>query len=145
MKIATIDLGKEPLFLAPMEDVTDASFRYICKEYGADMMYTEFVSADGLIRDAWKSREKLVLSDDERPVGIQIYGHIPEALLQAALMAEEARPDVIDINFGCPKSKIAKRGAGADGCVIRKAWWKSPVALSGRSAFRSRSNAPGLG
>ncbi|MFA6340521.1 MAG: tRNA-dihydrouridine synthase, partial [Bacteroidales bacterium] len=67
MKIATIDLGKEPLFLAPMEDVTDASFRYICKEYGADMMYTEFVSADGLIRDAWKSREKLVLSDDERP------------------------------------------------------------------------------
>ena len=113
MKIATIDLGKEPLFLAPMEDVTDASFRYICKEYGADMMYTEFVSADGLIRDAWKSREKLVLSDDERPIGIQIYGHIPEALIQAAQMAEEARPDVIDINFGCPKSKIAKRGAGS--------------------------------
>ncbi len=113
MKIAGIDLGKEPLFLAPMEDVTDASFRYICKEYGADMMYTEFVSADGLIRDAWKSREKLVLSDDERPIGIQIYGHIPEALIQAAQMAEEARPDVIDINFGCPKSKIAKRGAGS--------------------------------
>jgi len=113
MKIAGIDLGKEPLFLAPMEDVTDASFRYICKEYGADMMYTEFVSADGLIRDAWKSREKLVLSDDERPIGIQIYGHITEALIQAAQMAEEARPDVIDINFGCPKSKIAKRGAGS--------------------------------
>jgi nifR3 family TIM-barrel protein len=113
MKIEGIDLGKEPLFLAPMEDVTDASFRYICKEYGADMMYTEFVSADGLIRDAWKSREKLVLSDDERPIGIQIYGHIPEALIQAAQMAEEARPDVIDINFGCPKSKIAKRGAGS--------------------------------
>jgi len=113
MKIACIDLGKEPLFLAPMEDVTDASFRYICKEYGADMMYTEFVSADGLIRDAWKSREKLVLSDDERPIGIQIYGHIPEALIQAAQMAEEARPDVIDINFGCPKNKIANRGAGS--------------------------------
>jgi len=113
MKIAGIDLGKEPLFLAPMEDVTDASFRYICKEYGADMMYTEFVSADGLIRDAWKSREKLVLSDDERPIGIQIYGHIPEALIQAAQMAEEARPDVIDINFGCPKNKIANRGAGS--------------------------------
>ena len=113
MKIAGIDLGKEPLFLAPMEDVTDASFRYICKEYGADMMYTEFVSADGLIRDAWKSREKLVLSDDERPIGIQIYGHIPEALIQAAQMAEEACPDVIDINFGCPKNKIANRGAGS--------------------------------
>jgi tRNA-dihydrouridine synthase B len=113
MKIARIDLGKEPLFLAPMEDVTDASFRYICKQYGANMMYTEFVSADGLIRDAWKSREKLVLSEEERPVGIQIYGHIPEALIQAAQMAEEARPDVIDINFGCPKNKIAKRGGGS--------------------------------
>ena len=112
MKIATIDLGKEPLFLAPMEDVTDASFRFICKEYGADMMYTEFVSADGLIRDAYKSRDILLISDSERPIGIQIYGHIPGVLLQAARIAEEEAPDVIDINFGCPKHKIAKRGAG---------------------------------
>ncbi|MCZ2417270.1 MAG: tRNA dihydrouridine synthase DusB [Burkholderiales bacterium] len=112
MKIATIDLGKEPLFLAPMEDVTDASFRFVCKEYGADMMYTEFVSADGLIRDAYKSRDKLLISDSERPIGIQIYGHVPDVLLQAARIAEEAAPDVIDINFGCPKHKIARRGAG---------------------------------
>lgn len=113
MKINGTELGKEPLLLAPMEDVSDASFRYICKEYGADMVFTEFVSADGLIRDAYKSREKLVIEDSERPIGIQIYGHIAEALLQAALIAQEARPDVIDINFGCPKSKIAKRGAGS--------------------------------
>lgn len=113
MKINGTELGKEPLLLAPMEDVSDASFRYICKEYGADMVFTEFVSADGLIRDAYKSREKLVIEDSERPIGIQIYGHIAEALLQAALIAQEARPDVIDINFGCPKNKIAKRGAGS--------------------------------
>ncbi|HHV04678.1 MAG: tRNA dihydrouridine synthase DusB [Bacteroidales bacterium] len=113
MKIAGTDLGREPLLLAPMENVSDASFRYICKEYGADMMFTEFVSADGLIRDVYKSREKLVIADRERPIGIQIYGHIPEALLQAAVIAQEACPDVIDINFGCPKNKIAKRGAGS--------------------------------
>lgn len=113
MKIAGTNLGREPLLLAPMENVSDASFRYICKEYGADMMFTEFVSADGLIRDVYKSREKLVIADRERPIGIQIYGHIPEALLQAAVIAQEACPDVIDINFGCPKNKIAKRGAGS--------------------------------
>ena len=122
MKIAGIDLGKEPLFLAPMEDVTDASFRFICKEYGADMMYTEFVSADGLIRDAHKSLAKLKLSVEERPIGIQIYGHIPESLIDAAKIAEEAVPDVIDINFGCPKHKIAKRGAGSG-------WLRDPEGL----------------
>lgn len=128
MKIAGMDLGKEPLFLAPMEDVTDASFRFICKEYGADMMYTEFVSADGLVRDAHKSLAKLVL-EKERPIGIQIYGHIPESLLEAAQIAEEVAPDVIDINFGCPKHKIAKRGAGSGWLRTRKGWWKSPDRL----------------
>lgn len=120
MKIANIDLGEKPLFLAPMEDVTDASFRYICKEYGADMMYTEFVSSDGLIRDAVKSLAKLVTFEYEKPIGIQIYGHIPDAMVEAAQMAERAAeiaggagPDLIDINFGCPVSKIAGRGAGS--------------------------------
>lgn len=113
MKIADIQLRERPLFLAPMEDVTDASFRYVCKKFGADMMYTEFVSSDGLIRDARKSIEKLVIYEYERPIGIQIYGHIPEAMTEAAKMAEAAKPDLIDINFGCPVNKIAKRGAGS--------------------------------
>ena len=113
MKIADIQLREKTLFLAPMEDVTDASFRYVCKKFGADMMYTEFVSSDGLIRDARKSLEKLVIYEYERPIGIQIYGHIPEAMTEAAKMAEAAKPDLIDINFGCPVNKIAKRGAGS--------------------------------
>lgn len=113
MKIADIQLREKPLFLAPMEDVTDASFRYVCKKFGADMMYTEFVSSDGLIRDARKSLEKLVIYEYERPIGIQIYGHIAEAMTEAAKMAEAAKPDLIDINFGCPVNKIAKRGAGS--------------------------------
>lgn len=113
MKIADIELRERPLFLAPMEDVTDASFRYVCKMFGADMMYTEFVSSDGLIRDARKSLEKLVTYEYERPIGIQIYGHIPEAMVEAAKMAEAAHPDLIDINFGCPVNKIARRGAGS--------------------------------
>lgn len=113
MRISDIDLGEKPLLLAPMEDVTDASFRYICKLYGADMMFTEFVSSDGLIRDARKALNKLVIYDYERPVGIQIYGHIPEAMVEAARIVEAAGPDVIDINFGCPVNKIAKRGAGS--------------------------------
>lgn len=113
MRISDIDLGEKPLLLAPMEDVTDASFRYICKLYGADMMFTEFVPSDGLIRDARKALNKLVIYDYERPVGIQIYGHIPEAMVKAARIVEAAGPDVIDINFGCPVNKIAKRGAGS--------------------------------
>lgn len=113
MNIASIKLPEKPLFLAPMEDVTDASFRYVCKMFGADMMYTEFVSSDGLIRDARKSLEKLVTYPYERPIGIQIYGHIPEAMVEAAKMAEAAGPDLIDINFGCPVNKIARRGAGS--------------------------------
>ena len=113
MQIGNIDLGENPLFLAPMEDVTDPSFRYICKHFGADMMYTEFVSSDGLIRDARKTVKKLEIEDSERPIGIQLYGHLTDAMVQAALIAEEARPDLIDVNFGCPVRKIATRGAGA--------------------------------
>ncbi len=113
MKIAEIDLGPKPLFLAPMEDVTDPSFRWMCKEFGADMVYTEFISSDGLIRDARKSLAKLNISDGEWPVGIQLYGHLVEPMVEAARMAEAARPDVIDINFGCPVKKIANRGAGS--------------------------------
>ena len=113
MKIRDLDLGPMPLFLAPMEDVTDPSFRYICKRFGADMMYTEFISADGLIRDARKSLEKLRIDDAERPIGIQIYGNEIEPMVEAARMAEAARPEVIDINFGCPVKKIAGRGAGS--------------------------------
>ena len=113
MKIADIELGHEPLFLAPMEDVTDPSFRYMCKKFGADVVYTEFISSDGLIRDAWKSRAKLNIEDAERPVGIQIYGHLIEPMVEAARIAESANPDIIDINFGCPMKKIAGRGAGS--------------------------------
>lgn len=113
MKIADIDLGERPLFLAPMEDVTDPSFRYMCKKFGADMVYTEFISSDGLIRDAAKSLAKLSISDAERPVGIQIYGHLIEPMVEAARIAEAAHPDLIDINFGCPMKKIAGRGAGS--------------------------------
>jgi nifR3 family TIM-barrel protein len=113
LKIREVDLGEKPLLLAPMEDVTDPSFRWLCKGFGADMVYTEFISADGLIRDAAKSLAKLELCDAERPVGIQIYGHLIEPMVEAALRAQEARPDVIDINFGCPMKKIAARGAGS--------------------------------
>ncbi|MDR1593107.1 MAG: tRNA dihydrouridine synthase DusB [Prevotellaceae bacterium] len=113
MKIGHIDFESNPLFLAPMENVTDPSFRYMCKQFGADMVYTEFVSSDGLIRDAYKSLEKLKISDDERPVGIQIYGHLLEPMIEAAKIAEQSNPDLIDINFGCPVKKIANRGAGS--------------------------------
>lgn len=113
MKIANIDLGEKPVLLAPMEDVTDPSFRYICKQYGADMMYTEFVSSDGLIRDAIKTLNKLTVYDYERPIGIQLYGHLIDAMVESAKIAEAAKPDLIDINFGCPVKKIANRGAGS--------------------------------
>lgn len=120
MKIGNLDLGERPLLLAPMEDVTDASFRVLCREQGADMVYTEFIPSDGLIRDAEKAIAKMKTSDDEAPIGIQIYGHIPESMVEAARMADKAAEiagghgaDVIDINFGCPVSKIAGRGAGS--------------------------------
>lgn len=113
MKIGNLDLGNMPLMLAPMEDVTDPSFRSICKHFGADMMYTEFISSDGLIRDAAKSIAKLNIDDSERPIGIQIYGHLIEPMVQAARIAASAGPEVVDINFGCPVKKIAGRGAGS--------------------------------
>ena len=120
MRIGDINLGDKPLLLAPMEDVTDASFRAVCKEYGADMVYTEFVSSDGLVHDSAKSFDKFKTTDEEAPIGIQIYGNIPEAMVQSALLAERAQElvgghgaDLIDINFGCPVRKIAGRGAGS--------------------------------
>ena len=113
MKIGNILLGEHPLFLAPMEDITDPSFRMICKMNGADFMYTEFVSSDGLIRDGLKSIKKLDIYDFERPIGIQLYGHLIDSMVEAALIAEKAKPELIDINFGCPVKKIANRGAGA--------------------------------
>jgi tRNA-dihydrouridine synthase B len=113
LTIANIQLGNFPLFLAPMEDITDPSFRMVCKLNGADFMYTEFISSDGLIRDGKKSVRKLDIFDFERPIGIQLYGHLVDAMVEAALIAEEAKPELIDINFGCPVKKIANRGAGA--------------------------------
>ena len=113
MTIADISLGNNPLFLAPMEDITDPSFRMVCKMNGADFMYTEFISSDGLIRDGQKSIRKLNIYDFERPIGIQLYGHLKDAMVEAALIAEEAKPELIDLNFGCPVKKIANRGAGA--------------------------------
>lgn len=113
IQIGNISLRDKSLFLAPMEDVTDPSFRFICKHFGADMVYTEFIPSDGLIRDAKKSLKKLELNHEERPVGIQLYGHLIDSMVEAAQIAEEAKPDLIDINFGCPVRKIANRGAGA--------------------------------
>ena len=113
MKIANIEFGKYPVFLAPMEDVTDAAFRLMCKEFGADMVYTEFVSSDALIRDVNRSVQKLQIYDKERPVAIQIYGNEVEPMVEAALRVEAARPDILDINFGCPVKKVARKGAGA--------------------------------
>lgn len=113
MTIGDIDLGDRPLFLAPMEDITDPSFRMVCKSHGADFMFTEFISSDGLIREGEKSLKKLIIYDFERPIGIQLYGHIIEVMVEAAQISEEARPELIDINFGCPVKKIANRGAGA--------------------------------
>lgn len=113
LTIGNISLTEHPLFLAPMEDITDPSFRMICKKFGADFMYTEFISSDGLIRNGGKSVRKLDIYDNERPIGIQLYGHLKDAMVEAALIAEESEPELIDINFGCPVKKIATRGAGA--------------------------------
>jgi nifR3 family TIM-barrel protein len=113
MKIGPIDLGKQPVLLAPMEDVTDISFRLMCKHFGADMVYTEFVSSDALIRQVNKTRQKLTVSNDERPVAIQIYGKEVAAMTEAARICEEAKPDILDLNFGCPVKKVAGKGAGA--------------------------------
>lgn len=120
MRIGNVDLGDKPVLLAPMEDVTDASFRVVCKKFGADMVYTEFIPSDGLIRDAVKAIAKMKTSDEEAPIAIQIYGNDPVAMVEAAKMADHAEEiagghgcDIIDINFGCPVNKIAGRGAGS--------------------------------
>lgn len=113
MKIGNIQFGDRPLLLAPMEDVTDIGFRRLCKRYGAAMVYTEFVSAEALVRSVKSTMNKLTISDDERPVGIQIYGRDVPQMVEAAKIVEEAGPDLIDINFGCPVNKVAGKGAGA--------------------------------
>ena len=113
MKIGDIELGERPIFLAPMEDVTDIGFRLLCKRFGASMVYTEFVSAEALVRDVKSTIQKLTIADEERPVGIQIYGRDVDAMVEAAKIVEQAKPDVIDLNFGCPVKKVAGKGAGA--------------------------------
>lgn len=113
MKIGNIEFGDKPVFLAPMEDVTDIGFRLLCKRFGASMVYTEFVSAEALVRSVKSTMNKLTISDEERPVGIQIYGRSVEDMVEAAKIVEQAKPDLIDINFGCPVKKVAGKGAGA--------------------------------
>lgn len=114
MKISNIDLGKQPVLLAPMEDVTDQAFRLLCKEFGASMVYSEFVSSDALIRNVNRSIQKITVCDEERPVAVQIYGRDVESMVEAARIIEsEAHPDILDINFGCPVKKVAGKGAGA--------------------------------
>lgn len=113
MKIGSIEVGERPVFLAPMEDVTDISFRLMCKRFGADMVYTEFVSSDALIRSVNKTQQKLTVAEEERPVAIQIYGKEVDAMVEAARICEEAGPNLLDINFGCPVKKVAGKGAGA--------------------------------
>ena len=113
MKIDQIELGKYPVLLAPMEDVTDLGFRLMCKEFGADLVYTEFVSSDALIRQVNKSMQKLAICDEERPVAIQIYGRDVDSMTEAARIVETVKPDIIDLNFGCPVKRVAGKGAGA--------------------------------
>jgi tRNA-dihydrouridine synthase B len=113
VKIGNIDLGEFPLLLAPMEDVSDPPFRYVCKKNGADLMYTEFISSEGLIRDAMKSKKKLDIFDYERPIGIQIFGGDEEAMAMSAKIVDATNPDILDINFGCPVKKVVCKGAGA--------------------------------
>ena len=113
MKIGNIEFPKYPVFLAPMEDVTDMRFRLLCKQFGADMVYTEFISSDALIRHVNKTKEKLSICVEERPVAMQIYGREIDAMVEAAKICEEAQPDILDINFGCPVKKVAGKGAGS--------------------------------
>lgn len=113
MKIADIEFANQPLFLAPMEDVTDPAFRLLCKRFGADLVYTEFVSADALIRSVKRTEQKLTILPEERPVAIQIYGRDVATMVEAAKIVEQARPDILDLNFGCPVKKVAGKGAGS--------------------------------
>jgi nifR3 family TIM-barrel protein len=145
IKIGNIETTEFPILLAPMEDVSDPPFRYICKMFGADIMYTEFISSEGLIRDAAKSVKKLEFTEFERPIGIQIFGHDIDSMVRAACYAEEANPDIIDINFGCPVKKVAEKGAGSGilndipkmvrmtGAVVRAV--KKPVTVKTRLGY----------
>lgn len=153
LKIGTkISFERTPLLLAPMEDVTDGSFRALCKSFGADMVYTEFVSSDALIRDAAKSLKKLEISDEERPIGIQIYGNVVDAMVESTEIAAAHCPDLIDINFGCPVRKIAGRGAGSgmmrnvelmvkitDGVVRKASEYGIPVTVKTRLGWDTES------
>ncbi len=136
MKIGNLDIGKYPLLLAPMEDVTDPSFRIICRKFGAAMVYTEFISSDGLIRDGKSSLKKLEISDEERPTGVQLYGHLIESMLEGVKIAERVNPELIDINFGCPVRKISNRGAGAG--MLRNV----PLMIEMTSAIVKATNLP---
>src|SRR6201988_2302868 len=113
VKIGSVEIGEFPLLLAPMEDVSDPPFRYVCKQHGADLMYTEFISSEGLIRDAIKSKKKLDIFDYERPIGIQIFGGDEDAMAMSAKIVDITNPDIVDINFGCPVKKVVCKGAGA--------------------------------
>ena len=136
VKIGNIDLGNFPLLLAPMEDVSDPPFRALCKAQGCDMMYTEFISVEGLIRDAYKSVEKLDIYDYERPIGIQIFGANLDSMLQATDIVEKAQPELLDINFGCPVKKVTCKGAGAG--ILQDI----PKMVSLTKAIVDRSNLP---
>lgn len=135
MKIANVEFPPYPLFLAPMEDVTNPSFRLLCKQYGADMVYTEFISADALIRNVQRTEQKLHISQDERPVAIQLYGREPDAMAEAARIAETAQPEIIDLNFGCPVKKVAGKGAGAGLLRDIPKCWQLPKVLSMQYLF----------
>ena len=113
MKIGKIDFGERPIFLAPMEDVTDIGFRMLCKRYGAAMVYTEFVSADAIVRSIKSTLNKIEINDAERPIGVQIYGRNVESMVQASQIISRVKPDLIDLNFGCPVKKVAGKGAGS--------------------------------
>ena len=145
MKIGHIDLGERPVFLAPMEDVTDPAFRLMCKKFGADMVYTEFVSSDALIRSVNKTTQKLTICDEERPVAIQIYGKDTEAMVGAARIVEEAQPDILDINFGCPVKKVAGKGPEPACCRISQDAGNNPC--RGRCSQNTchRENPTGMG
>ena len=130
VKIRDIELPAFPLLLAPMEDVSDPPFRALCKKHGADVMYTEFISSEGLIRDAAKSVQKMDIFEYERPIGVQIFGSDEESMVKAAQIIEEVQPDLIDINYGCPVKKVACKGAGAAGRMSGLRWQDVPEPAS---------------
>ena len=144
MKIGNIELGDKPVMLAPMEDVTDIGFRMLCKRFGASMVYTEFVSAEALVRSIQSTVNKLTIRNEERPVGIQIYGRDADAMVEAARIVEQAAPDVIDLNFGCPVKKVAGKGAGAGDCIQALLDGSADGKSSGRKEIPPKLSVPSL-